>query len=332
MKHYLIAIISVFSIVITNAWAYDFPKERSISPEWEKQRSVWLQWPTDHNTEVTKPILKIINSVQFYQPVNIIINSEKDKGKAQRYLLKNAIAEENISWYEYPTGNSYWLRDHGPIYVSGKESTWVQNWKYSSRIEGNEKIDEKDNQTPKHIAKDVNLRFEDYTDYILSRSNIETNGKGTAIINWTLQKQENKNLGLVEHEELLKKALGLDNIIWAYQYIADGKATPIDQIARFINKNTVVVRKSSGVMRVTEESVAKALRNKGFKVVRYSGSVNWLVGNGFLLAASSNSKLDKKLEKQLQGLFPKHNIHLINVSSLQKLHGGIHSVTSDQPL
>lgn len=329
MKYFILSIISVF--YFTSAFAYEFPENRRVPAEWEAQKAIWMLWPTDHNEKITNSLIKIIAIAQTYEPVNIIINNEQDKIKAQKFLLHNAVAEENISWIELPIGGNYWLRDNGPIYVSSDETTWLQNWNFNNAgAEVSQEL-KNDNRISKKIAKQINLRFEDYTDYMLEPDNLEVNGDDTAILNWTLQKAKEPKMKISEHEELLKKALGLKQIIWAYQHRDANLASPITQIVRFTSKRTAVVKSSVGIMYETEESVAKSLKNLGFKVIRYPGKVDWIIGNGFVLAAKTNTKKDQILEHKLQSIWPKHNIHLIDVKELYTLGGGLHQLVSNQP-
>ena len=83
----------------------------------------------------------------------------------------------------------------------------------------------------------------------------------------------------------------------------------------------------------TERELAIAAAAAGLTVIRYLGDPNWLVGNGFVAAmASGDSSTDAQLKAQLASLFPDRDIYMIAASAIADAGGGIHCVTTDQPL
>ncbi len=124
----------------------------------------------------------------------------------------------------------------------------------------------------------------------------------------------------------------MDTIIWAYGHDKeDGTTGHIDGIARFSNSNTIVI--GDFETDINTAALVDQCKEKGLNVVRFPGSLNWLVGNGFVLAMGENDhEFDQQMVSILTPLFPDRNIHMIDGNVIAEAGGGIHCVTNDQPL
>lgn len=303
-----------------------------VAAEWEPHAATWMQWPRYYEAEMRPAFAEIIATVKVYETVNIVANSDDELEQAQIYLNKRGLSSTNIVWHTFATDNS-WMRDNGPIYVTNGKNTWVQNWRFDAwgGNFGQEVTFSRDNMIPKKVAKHLQLELKDHQSYVLEKGNLEFNGKGVLVLNWDCQNQRNPGLSKEEHEAILKQAFGLNKIIWAYGYDPQDATTGhIDGIARFINATTLAITDTGWS---TELDLAEAARQEGLNVVWYSGDPNWLVGNGFVVAAAdSDGEVNQLLKEQLQQFFPQRDVHLINVDSIAESGGGIHCVTNDQPL
>ena len=94
------------------------------------------------------------------------------------------------------------------------------------------------------------------------------------------------------------------------------------------------------------DSAAKIIEEAGFNVIRepiegfieHKGQIfdtnyiNWLVGNGFVIAPSfGNSKTDTLAKARIESYFPNREVYLIEMISSWAAGGGIHCHTNDQP-
>lgn len=314
---------------------YEYPDTTIMSQnvrvpaEWETHEATWMQWALDWEASMRPAFADIIGIVKQYEPMHLIAISEQEKEEAIEFLQNEGVDQENITWHIHEVDNS-WMRDNGPIYVSNGEKTWIQNWKFTGWGTGFGNIPwENDNQIPLKVAEYLNLEIEDRQDYVLEKGNVEVNGKGTLVINWDCQKDRNPNVTQAHQEIILKNALGVDKIIWAYgHYEGDGTIGHIDGTARFINENTIAIVNYGGAL---ENKLAQACRDAGLNVIIHPGDMNWLVGNGFVVAMGEGNANDESIKIKLQELWPNRDIHIIDGSNIVNLGGGIHCVTNDQP-
>jgi agmatine deiminase len=174
------------------------------------------------------------------------------------------------------------------------------------------------------------MTVEDHQDYVLEKGNLESNGAGILVLGWDCQDDRNPGMTQIEHETILKEAFGATQILWAYgHWPGEGTTDHIDATARFIDANTLVVANHQSP--IDFDGLAAAAEEIGFNVVRYQGDLNWLVGNGFILAMSEDSAYNEESRQQLELLFPGRDVYLIDGRTIAEAGGGIHCVTNDQP-
>jgi len=300
-----------------------------VPAEWEPQAAVWMQWPGKYETAMRPAFANIIGSVQRHENVHILTSTLKEQQAAAAFLAKRGLPEKNITWHQIPVDNA-WMRDNGPIYLTDGSSTWIQNWAFTGWDGSTGAGYRRDNKVPVRVGALLGVEVEDLSDYVLEKGNLEVNGAGIAMLNWDCQNQRNPGLPKAEHEKILKDALGLTEIIWSYGHHPDDLTTGhIDGSARFVNATTVAIADTGDE---TETRLADDLEAAGFKVEWYPGDVNWLVGDGYVVAMSELDKAaDSDLEARLQRYFPGREVYLVDAWAIADTGGGIHCVTNDQP-
>ena len=276
---------------------------------------------------------RIISVIQEYQPVHMLVRSEAEKSQAQALMGRLDVTDENLHWHVVAIDNA-WMRDNGPIYVTDGEMTWIQDWRFDA-WGGNFGSDvgySNDDQVPEYVAEQLNMEVENFSGYVLEKGNVEVNGNGILVIGWDCQDDRNPGMSQEEHEELLKEKLGVHTIIWSYgHYPGEGTTGHIDGTARFINQDTLVVTVLNDSN--TDDRLVADAQAAGLAVLRYDGDVNWLVGNGFVVAAADEDEYyNEELQELLESFFPNRDVHLIDIASISEAGGGIHCVTNDQPL
>ncbi len=306
-----------------------FNQNARVPAEWETHGATWMQWATDWEASMRPAFADIIEIVKQYEPLHLIAISEAEKTEAIEFLTNEGVTQENITWHIFETDNS-WMRDNGPIYVTDGEKTWIQNWKFDGWGTGFGNIPwENDNKIPLLVADYLNLETEDRQDFILEKGNVEVNGNGVLVINWDCQKDRNPNVPQEYQETLLKNALGLTKVIWAYgHYEGEGTIGHIDGTARFIDENTIVMA-DYGPHLENNNNLALACQNEGLEVIMFEGDMNWLVGNGFVVAMGNGDANDELIKAELEKLWPNRDVHVIDGSDMADLGGGIHCVTTE---
>ncbi len=317
-----------------------------VPAEWEPQAATWMQWPANWEQYQRPDFAKIIDVIQNYQPVHLLVLSNNMKNTAQQFLKNFGVPLTNITWHVVPYDSS-WLRDNGPIYVEGEGGLRIQDWGFDA-WGGNFGANipfANDDAVPSKIADLVGLPVDVYDDYILERGNLEFNGSDTLILNWDCQLDRNPEWSKEETEALFEERFGVSQVIWTEGHFAeDGTTGHIDGVARFIDENTVAVVDSQGV--TVYEDAAQVISDAGFDVVRVAipGSVtyngvemeavymNWLVINeAVIVNGFGNPQWDKQAKETIEGFFPRRDVHVIDTRNLWYYGGAIHCVTNDQP-
>ncbi|MEO1990314.1 MAG: agmatine deiminase family protein, partial [Pirellulales bacterium] len=214
--------------------------------EWEPHAATWLAWPHRQATWLGdfSPIPHVFENVArllaLREPVKIIATGESLKDAQQR------VGDvENIECIDIPTNDS-WLRDTGPVFLVPHSDpslpTAAITWKWNA-WGGKYPPWDDDARVASAIASIVGLpHFE--PDIVLEGGAIETDGKGTLLVNKNCVVDEKRNTGLSQNEmeRILIEQLGIEKVIWAGGSLqGDDTDGHIDQLARFVTSGHVVV-------------------------------------------------------------------------------------------
>ncbi|MEK6808380.1 MAG: agmatine deiminase family protein, partial [Nanoarchaeota archaeon] len=158
-----------------------------------------------------------------------------------------------------------------------------------------------------------------------------------------------------EIESYLNNYLGISNVIWLKEgIIGDDTDGHIDDIARFVNKITVVCAfeenqndKNHKILKNNYEILCNSRYQAGkkFNIIRLpmpkpveSGNIrlpasytNFYIANKIVLVPIFNQENDKKAIQILERLFPSRDIIGIDCRDLVFGLGAIHCVTQQEP-
>lgn len=243
--------------------------------EWEPQDAVWLGWEPDSTYGFYPVVTKIITTLSPKVTVKIAFNSDSLMQTAKDYLVLKKVDTTNIKFYTIP-GDRYWIRDHGAAFlVNDKGELGVADfgWNYYGYPVF---LKEKFNGNTDSISKYLNRRLSSMqrtgkvdslmasiegakifnTDVVNEGGNIEVNGRGTLIICESAIKHRNPDLTKDYIESEFERVLGVSNVIWLKQGLADdpngfyrrisgnyvgGGVQHSDEFVRFSNANTILL-------------------------------------------------------------------------------------------
>lgn len=285
--------------------------------EWEPHDAVWLGWESTFLRH-RKATLSIIKSLTPHVPVKIAVRSDSLMGVAKAFLTHQGIDTAAIQFFVHP-GDRFWIRDHGAAFLlndAGELGVADFDWNWYGEPEH---CKTQNSYDPDSVKACMDLYYEDratgYVDSLMGveenaaikkvRVNheggaIEVNGKGTLILCEATVFQRNPGVPRAALEETFKKGLGVTNIIWVKQGLADdprgffrriygnyvggGTGGHTDEFVRFADPHTVLLawvdeseRYSNPInkinyMRMAEnfEILSKAVDQDGkpFEVVR----------------------------------------------------------------
>jgi len=331
-----------------------------IPAEWEPHAATWILWPGKYEAMYRAEFARIIKVIQAYEPVVIGYRDIRLKQNAISVLQAHKVPLKNIEFKKIANDNA-WMRDNGPVYTVGCNRQWIQDWVFDAWGKSkwnNYPLPYKiDNRIPRRVGTLLAMPADIIEDYVLERGNLESNGAGTVILNWDCQNKRQPRWSKEKTEKLLKEKFGAEKIVWApSSHPEEFTGGHIDGMARFIDADTVVVPQyidQSLPGASVFEDAAMAVKAAGLKVIRMDMPglfhfdpkqpgekavdmeavyVNWLVGNGFVLATGFGvPEWDAAAKKTIEGFFPDRDVHMVTTPMIWYYGGGVHCVTNDQP-
>ncbi len=334
--------------------------------EWEKHRGTIVAWP--HNREdwpgkfhpIPWVYVEIVRKLSIDEKVFIIVNSKQSENRIRKMLSKAGVNLKQIKIFKLTT-NRGWMRDSCPAFVKNENSE-VEAIKF--RFNGWAKYDnwKKDAKLPAFITEKLGYKLSEavWNDgpVVLEGGAIDSNGAGTLLTTEECLMDENvqvRNPGFTkkDYEEMFNQYLGITNVIWLGKGIAgDDTHGHVDDLCRFVNKNTVVMcreknPKDENYFNLEEnwERIKDAKLEDGsavqavelpmpepliFEKMRLPASyANFYIGNGVVLVPTFNDKNDGTALGILTELFPDKVVTGIHAVDLVWGLGTIHCLTHE---
>ena len=215
--------------------------------EWEKHAATWLTWP--HNVEtwpdvlpsVEREMLSIITVLSESEVVRVnVLNAAHEEHVCS--LLHNRVVPGTVIFHQLPTNDS-WCRDCGAIFLtrdSHEEPLASLNFQYNA-WGGKYPPYNLDQVVAEFMAK-ILLVPEFFSEMYLEGGAVDVNGVGTLITTEECLLQRNPEMSCVQIEQRLKNAFGVTQVIWLEKGLeGDDTNGHVDQLARFVSQNRVVV-------------------------------------------------------------------------------------------
>jgi len=341
-------------------------KINRLPAEWEKHKSTIICWPHQKEDWPGKfaPIqwvyTEIIKNIIPGELVRIIVQSSDHKRKVEKILLKCHIDLNYIKFIILQTDRG-WMRDSCPALINdGNKITGI-----SMNFNGWAKYDnfKKDKNIPKTIAKSLGIELIEMIfnerKVVLEGGAIDTNGCGTLITTEEClldDKIQIRNPGLTkdDYEQVFEKYFDIKNVIWLKKgIIGDDTHGHIDDVCRFVNKNTVVICNEETAdenKEILQENILQLQNAKlengsklnvitipmpapiTFDNLRLPASyANFYICNKSVLVPTFNDINDRIALNIVADLFPSKKVIGINSVDLIWGLGTIHCLTHEEP-
>jgi agmatine deiminase len=229
----------------------------SMPAEWETHEATWLGWP--HNPTDWPDKLdtirwvygEMVRRIAPGEIVRILVNSKAEKKLARRYL-ERAGAGGRVEFIVLPT-NRGWMRDSGPIFVRRSTGQDLETAIVHFHFNAWAKYPDwrKDRRVPEIAAKRLRQPLFDAQcngrPFVLEGGGIDVNGHGTLLTTeecYLSRKVQVRNpgVGRKDFERALRENLGVTNVFWlGGGVVGDDTHGHVDDICRFVNRNTVVL-------------------------------------------------------------------------------------------
>jgi agmatine deiminase len=333
----------------------------SMPAEWAKHDSTWLAWPKNPLTfppeivsRVELAYVEMIEALAHGERVDLLVDDERAEDK-----VRSMLSSKNVGFRQI-TSADVWMRDYGPIFVKRKDgrkaTVAATKWEFNA---WGKKYDDllMDNATGMEVARSTGLKIFE-TRVVLEGGSIDVNGRGTLLTTeqCLLNKNRNPHLGKAQIELLLHEYLGAASVVWLERGVAgDDTDGHIDDIARFVDENTVVCMTeldpgdaNHSVLKQNQALLSRHRDDQGrrLEVVpiamprevegddgRLPASyANFYIGNSAVLVpVFGDARRDGAALETISGFFHGRKVVPVDCRELMYGFGGIHCVTQQQP-
>jgi agmatine deiminase len=217
---------------------------RRVAAEWEAQECMWIAWPHNRDTwpghfeNIPRFFANWIQLIAESLPVRVLAGSDM-VGPCSK-LLGSA---PNIEVLDIPT-NDCWVRDYGPTFVVNDQdqSLSLVDWRYNA-WGGKYPPWDLDAAVCSQMAQRLELPMVAST-LCIEGGAIEFDGMGRLLTTpCLLDANRNPDVTEIEVCEELHRLTGAAEVVWVQGGGLEGDDTDghIDQLARFVNRENVVV-------------------------------------------------------------------------------------------
>jgi len=358
--------------------------------EWEPHAATWLAWPHYHGDWPGKfePIpwvyAEIIRNLAKRERVEVIVNNAAAARQARRILERGDALSSNIRFHRWAT-NRIWLRDSGCIFLSPLPGVARPDSPFDSaqgrlrRLSSQKKSDIALKFRFNAWAKYSNWRHDEKIGSLMAKAahadairpmskgerivleggSIDVNGAGTILTTeeclLSKVQERNPHMARVNYEKAFADYLGAPNTIWLGRGIfGDDTHGHVDDLARFVSKNTVVTMVERDSKDVNHAPLLANLRRlqaardqdgRQLTVVELpmpqpvifegrrlpASYANFYIANGVVLVPVFNRPNDRIALNTLAELFPTREIVPIYSGDFIWGLGAMHCMTQQQP-
>lgn len=336
--------------------------------EWEPHQGTILTWP--HHSAIWRGVHNAVEvtfgyiaaKLSHFEDVHINVPDAEYQKHAARFVAHVGGDMERVHWHLIDS-DDVWARDHGPIFVKLQSTAfrsapplvmlkWIFNaWGGKFAFELDDQVPRKMNDLPVFYMPRVEPGI------VMEGGSLEVNGYRDLLVTRSVLFNKNRNPGRKrrEIELILKQTLGVDRIHWLNKGLAgDDTDGHIDDIARFVNPDTIVVvspEKGHPDFYVMQENKRLLADMRGFQDARFvidelpmpepvdfrgehlpASYANFYIANGIVLVPVFNQRAnDERALGILKQHFPDRRVVGIDCRALVTQYGGIHCVTQQIP-
>ena len=213
-----------------------------VPADWEPPRAIWIAWPHNRDTwpgnfdPIPDCFRRIIGLIAEVAPVHVIGDVKLRVGARIDHI-------PNVTWFDIRTDDC-WIRDYGPTFVvENDEKRYAIDWSYNAWGGKYPPWDADDAATAKMIR-------ESHWNHVkgglcLEGGALEWDGTGRLLTSTTCLVTDTRNPGWSKDQivERLREIAGAREVFWVDGGGLAGDDTDghIDQLARFVDRETIVV-------------------------------------------------------------------------------------------
>lgn len=318
-------------------------------PEWAPQDWLWIGFP--HLAEEWPGWLE-----PAQEQIAAFANAVADSGQEVRLLVRDEVNEaracslvsETVT-LERRTYGDIWLRDTGPLVVTGPEGRAARRFGFNGW--GGKYLMPGDRQVGAQLARGAGLGIAT-SPMILEGGAVDGDGTGLAATTEQCLLNPNRNPEMTreEIEAELAKQLGFDRILWLGEgLINDHTDGHVDNLARFVAPGRLVVPEATGggdpnaaiyadakaraedfgVEVVTIPSPGLITRDGEIEPASY---VNFAITSHLVVVPTFGSPRDDAGVEAIAALFPDRETVGLRADAVLAGGGGFHCASQQMPL
>ena len=238
--------------------------------EYEQVDELMITWPTLYHLSIEEEpfFIDMVKAAEEAVSVRINVNNFLYKNRIISLLNEENIPLDNITISKTPT-NSYWIRDYGPFFIEKNGELSIVDFNYLGHRYRNRLIDD---IYPTLYGIENNIEFDFKANFALciQGGNYMSDGQGLAMVaNYSLE-IDNRDKTLDEMSEILKKYLGLDELLILTSQV-DDMTGHIDMFAKLIDEDILLVGQwidKNDINYQILENNTQLLIDKGYNVIR----------------------------------------------------------------
>ena len=333
-------------------------------PEFAPQSGVMITWPhadsdwRDSPDDIEPVYLEITSAISRHECVLVICYDNKHVRHVYNLLEQGGATIRAIRCIAVPT-NDTWIRDYGPLSVSGNSMPQLLDFTFDGW--GGKHEATWDNQTSRALydAGMFNESVLTRQSLVLEGGSIETDGFGTLLTTTRCLLESGRNPGMDKDalEACLHDYLGIERTLWLDHGVLRGDDTDghVDMLARFCAPAVIAYLQCTNADDEHYDALA-AMELQLHDFISHDGNpytlhplpmpqpvysdngerlpasyANFLIINHAVLVPVYNDPADKQALSVLQRCFPGHEVFAINCLPLLQQYGGLHCATMQLP-
>jgi agmatine deiminase len=335
--------------------------------EWEHHYATWLGWPHEKTDWPGKfPAIpwayaEIVRHLARVERVYLLVQDAKEKSQVRGILKSSGVNLDAVDFLVVPTDRG-WMRDSGPICVKNASrevayTHWNFNgWaKYSNHKKDAVAVTRANKKLKRRVWQPVHKGRR----ITLEGGSIDVNGRGTLLTTeeclLSTTQERNPTFTREDYAAIFRSYLGATQIIWLRNGIAgDDTHGHVDDLARFVNPNTIVIaaeedpkdtnynalRENLAILKSAKDTDGKPFRIETlpmpapiyFESQRLPASyANFYIANKLVMVPTFNDANDRVALNTLSALFPDREVVGIACRDLVLGLGTLHCLTQQQP-
>ena len=335
--------------------------------EWERHEATWLGWPHELSDWPGKfaPIpwafAEIVRHLSRVEQVFLLVENRQSESRVRSILKKAGANPDTVRFFRVPTDRG-WMRDSGPISVTNDKGEVAFNhfvfngWaKYPNHKRDALAVSKLNQKLSRRVWQPVHNGRR----VVLEGGSIDVNGRGTLLTTeeCLLSKTQERNPSFTreDYAQVFREYFGVTNVLWLKNGIAgDDTHGHVDDLARFVNDNTVVtiveedpqdanydvLQENLSLLKGMKDQDGRALRVEtlpmpapvyfgGFRLP--ASYANFYIANRLVMVPTFTDPNDRVALNTLAAIFPDREVVGIPCRDLVLGLGTLHCMTQQHP-